>query len=138
MRAARGAASVFIRQVRVENIGKKTFKGEMLDGLPQIVPFGLNEYLLKQMSRTMEAFAEVPHVDDMLPFFKLKTEPSDKPEIQWIEGGFFSFSLLGGKPLKILVDPESIFGTDTSFQEPLVFCLGKSVAFAAAANRIAF
>jgi len=119
---------VFIRQVRVENVGKQTFKGEMIDGLPQVVPFGLNEYLLKQMSRTMEAFAEVPHVDDKLPFYKLKTEPSDKPEVQWIEAGFFSFSLLSGKLLRVLVDPESIFGTDTSFQEPLVFASGKAVA----------
>jgi len=119
---------VLIRQVRIENMGAKPFRGEMIDGLPQIVPFGLDEALLKQMSRTMEAFAEVPHLDDKLPFFKLKTEPSDKPEVQWIEGGFFSFSLLGGKSLKILVDPESLFGTDTSFQSPLLFASGKPVA----------
>ncbi len=119
---------VLIRQVRVENIGKQAFKGEMLDGLPQVVPFGLNEFLLKQMSRTMEAFAEVPHLGDKLPFYKLKTEPSDKPEVEWIEGGFFTFSLMSGTSLKVLVDPEILFGTDTSFQEPLVFSSGKSVA----------
>jgi len=41
---------------------------------PQIVPYGLGESLLKQMSRTMEAFSEVEHVEDHLPFYKLKVE----------------------------------------------------------------
>ena len=50
---------VLVRQVQVENLGRQTFKGEIADGLPQVVPFGLSEVLLKQMSRTMEAFAEV-------------------------------------------------------------------------------
>ena len=118
---------VLVRQVHIENIGRQTFKGELVDGLPQIVPFGLNETLLKQMSRTMEAFAEVLHVEDKLPFFKLKTEPSDKPEVEWIKSGFFAFSFIGANPAKILVDAESLFGTDTSFQNPLVFSSGKSV-----------
>ncbi len=118
---------VLVRQVHIENIGRQAFKGEILDGLPQIVPFGLNEGLLKQMSRTMEAFAEVPHAEEKLPFFKLKTEPSDKPEVEWIEGGFFTFSFLRGAPLKVLVDPEIIFGADGSFQNPLVFSSGKAI-----------
>ncbi len=118
---------VLVRQLQIENIGRQVFKGEIMDGLPQVVPYGLNEYLLKMMSRTMEAFAEVPHVSDKLPFFKLKTEPSDKPEVEWITGGFFAFSFLRGTPLPILVDPESIFGSDTSFQNPLLFTSGKSV-----------
>src|SRR5207249_4521991 len=71
--------------------------------------------------RIMEAFAEVSHARDNLPSFKLKVEPSDRPEVQWVQGGFFNFSLLGRKTLKVLVDPESIFGSDTSFQEPLAF-----------------
>ena len=129
---------VLIRQVRIENIVKQDFKGEIVDGLPQIVPFGLDEGLLKQMSRTMEAFAEVPHVEDRLPFFKLKTEPSDKPEVQWIEGGFFSFSLLNGKSLKFLVDPENLFGTDTSFQDPLVFAARKIRGLMPSKDRIPF
>lgn len=114
-------APVLARLVRVENIGRRAVRGEWLDGLPQVVPFGLGEGLLKQMSRTMEAFAEVTHVADRLPFFKLKIEPSDRPEIQWIEGGFFSFSLHRGRSLIIGVDPVNVFGPDTSFQHPAAF-----------------
>lgn len=120
---------VLVRQVRIENTSRQSFQGELMDGLPQVVPFGLNEYLLKMMSRTMEAFAEVPHFAEDLPFFKLKTEPSDKPEVQWIDGGFFNFSLVGGNNCKILVDAENLFGSDTSFQKPLVFEAGRPFDF---------
>jgi len=110
-----------VRHVTFENIGRKTIAADVLDGLPQVVPYGLNEYLLKHMSRTMEAFAEVRHAEDRLPFFKLKVEPSDKPDVEWINGGFFSFSIQQGKSLPIRTDPELIFGSDTSFQTPRLF-----------------
>lgn len=118
---------VLLRFVRIENLKRQPVRIECSDGLPQIVPFGLNESLLKQMSRTMEAFAEVLHHKEGLPFFKLKTEPSDRPEVVWIHGGFFSFSSLGQKRLPVIIDPEAIFGVDTSFQHPAVFWEGSSV-----------
>jgi len=121
-------APALVRQVCVENIGRKRVDLDVLDGLPRIVPYGLNESPLKQMSRTMEAFAEVLHTSDQLPFYKLKTEPSDRPEVHWIKGGFFSFSFHAKKPLKIAIDPEDIFGEDTSFQRPLQFEAGRGVA----------
>ena len=66
----------------------------------------------------MEAFAEIPHVADHLPFYKMKTEPSDKPEVQWIHGGFFMCAIRRGKTLPIIVEPERVFGQDTSFRDP--------------------
>ncbi len=115
---------VLVRRIEIENLGNKPVKFEVLDGLPRIVPFGLNEFLLKKMSRTMEAFAEVTHTADHLPFFKLKVEPSDKPDIEWVVGGFFSFTLSNGRISPVLIDPEAIFAHDTSCQIPLNFLMG--------------
>ena len=114
-----------VRQVTLHNIGSRAVQAEVLDGLPQIVPYGLEEKLLKQMSRTMEAFAEIRHLDQALPFFKLKVEPSDKPEVQWIEGGFFAFTLRDGQTVPVLVDPNLVFGSDTSLRTPLRFARGE-------------
>ena len=108
-----------VRRVTVENIGNAPLNADVLDGLPQIVPWGLEEKLLKLMSRTMEAFAEVRHVEDALPFFKLKVEPSDKPEVEWIHGGFFAFTLQGGRAVPVVADPTLVFGSDTSLRTPL-------------------
>lgn len=108
-----------VRRVSVENIGTDAIRATVIDGLPQIVPFGLEEKLLKAMSRTMEAFAEIRHVEDALPFFKLKVEPSDKPEMERIEGGFFAFTLQQGHSVPIIADPDLVFGMDTSLRTPL-------------------
>ena len=121
-----------VRKVSVDNIGKQPLVAEVLDGLPQIVPYGLEEKLLKQLSRTMEAFAEIRHADQALPFFKLKVEPSDKPEVQWIEGGFFAFTLMDGRSAPVVTDPDLVFGSDTSLRWPLPFAMGQAVQLQAA------
>ena len=110
-----------VRRVTVENIGANPIRAEVLDGLPQIVPYGLDENMLKQMSRTMQAFAEIRHVDESLPFYKLKVAPSDKPEVEWIDAGYFAFTLHNGNNVDIIVDPEHVFGSDTSLRHPLAF-----------------
>ena len=110
-----------VRQVTIENIGGHAISAQVLDGLPQIVPYGLDESPLKMMSRTMEAFAEIRHVDDALPFFKLKVEPSDKPDVTWINGGFFAFTTQAGKSVPVVADPDQVFGTDSSLRQPLAF-----------------
>jgi len=110
-----------VRRVTVENMGTTQLQAHVLDGLPQIVPFGLQDSPLKSMSRTMEAFAEIRHVTEHLPFFKLKVEPSDKPEVKWIEGGFFTFTMYQGQSVPVVVDPDLVFGSDTSFRTPLAF-----------------
>ncbi len=110
-----------VRCVTVENLGSAAIRAEVLDGLPQIVPYGLEEKLLKQMSRTMEAFAEIRYVDDSLPFYKLKVEPSDKPEVQWITGGFFTFTVQQGRAMPVIADPDLVFGQDTSLRTPAAF-----------------
>lgn len=118
---------VLMRLVQIDNLGKRPLKFEILDGLPQIVPYGLNETLLKQMSRTMEAFAEVLCANTQLPLFKLKVEPSDRPDVQTIEGGFFSFTLRSDETQKVLIDPEGVFGQDTTFARPQPFAEGKKL-----------
>jgi hypothetical protein len=116
-----------VRQVTVLNTGTRAVTLEALDGLPQIVPYGLEERLLKHMSRTMEAFAEIRHVGERLPFFKLKVEPSDKPDVTWIDGGFFAFTLHQGAPAPIVADPEQVFASDTSLRTPLAFLGGPRI-----------
>ena len=116
-----------VRRVTVENIGSTVFEAEVLDGMSQVVPYGLEEHLLKQMSRTMQAFAEIRHADERLPFYKLKVLPSDKPEVEWINAGFFAFTLHQGQPAAIIVDPEQVFGPDTSLRSPLIFLRGEII-----------
>ncbi len=112
---------VLVREIKIQNKTKKSMSMDVLDGLPVVVPYGLGEWPIKHMSRTMEAFAQVEHANDHLPYFKLKVEPGDRPEVIWIHAGFFSFTLWNGKSLPIATDPDNVFGEDTSFQVPHEF-----------------
>ncbi len=111
--------AVLARSLTIKNIGNKTLSLNVVDGMPRIVPFGMNDFLVKNMSRTIEAFAEVVNLKANVPLFKLKIEPSDRPEIKFLDSGFFAFSLFDEDFLAPIVDPSLVFGSDTSFQKTL-------------------
>ena len=106
------------RSLTFTNRSKKTVQFNAIDGLPRVVPYGMNDYLVKNMSRTIEAFAEVGNIKTHVPFFKLKIEPSDRPELSWLNSGFFSFCLSNSEFVPAIVDPVNVFGSDTSFFQP--------------------
>ena len=110
------------RIVTIKNISKTAKKIHALDGLPQIVPFGINNWLLKEMSRTIEAWITVDNLRNNAPLFRLKVDPADRPEVVHIEEGNFylGFHFKGKKSeiLSPLIDPNVIFGSVTDFSCP--------------------
>jgi hypothetical protein len=114
-----------VRNVTVSNLGKSAREIELIDGLPQIVPFGVNNFFLKKMSRTIEAWMVVENLKRGVPFYKLSVDPTDRPEVVHIEQGNFylGFHYEKGLPQVIapLVDPESVFGADNDFSYPRAF-----------------
>lgn len=113
--------AVLARRVTITNKSNSTVPVHMIDGLPRVVPYGMNDYLVKHMSRTIEAFAEVGNLKTGVPFFKLKIEPSDRPELIWLDEGFFSFCLSNQSLVSVIVDPTAVFGPDTAFQRPTAY-----------------
>lgn len=113
------------RTVSIQNTGKVIKKIEILDGLPQIVPFGTANLFLKKLSRTIEAWMKVEKLRWGVPFYKLDVDPSDRPEVIHIkEGNFYlSFDHQKNKTriIKPIVNPENIFGPNTDFSYPVNF-----------------
>ncbi len=119
------------REVAVTNISKRSTRWEMLDGLPQINPYGMNEFFIKNMSRTIEAWMTVENVNPKnTPYFHLRVDATDRPEVTVINEGNFFFSLLADnkKPriLDAIVDPAVIFGAVLDFSYPERFAANKS------------
>ncbi|MFA6217068.1 MAG: cellobiose phosphorylase [Candidatus Omnitrophota bacterium] len=114
-----------VRNVTISNLSKSAKSIELIDGLPQIVPFGVNNFFLKKMSRTIEAWMVVENLKSGVPFYKLSVDPADKPEVVHIEQGNFylGFHYENGSPQIItpLVDPESVFGPGNDFSYPRAF-----------------
>ncbi|MFA5356437.1 MAG: cellobiose phosphorylase [Candidatus Omnitrophota bacterium] len=117
--------SALARIVTVKNMNTSAKKMQMIDGLPQIVPFGTNDLFLKKLGRTVEAWMNIENLDKDVPFYKLDVDPSDRPEVVHIkEGNFYlGFSCEQGKPkiIKPIVDPESVFGAVTDLSCPVEF-----------------
>lgn len=107
-----------VRQVRVTNTADSVRRIEIVDGLPQVLPFAMNQWIVKFMSRTSEAFMRVEGVDDCLPMYRLKVWPTDTPQVEPVVAGNFFVGLLNGQRNQVLVDPERVFGLAGDFSRP--------------------
>ena len=119
--------AALIRQVSIKNISKKKYELELLDGLPVIVPYGLNDGLLKNMPRTAEAWVKVNNLKKKAPYYHLKVVISDKPEVQHIREGNFYFGFMPdekGQKARLaepIADPGCVFGQSQDFRVPEIF-----------------
>jgi len=113
------------RVVTIRNLNSHLKKISLIDGLPQIVPYGTNNFFLKKMGRTIEAWMNVENLDKNVPFYKLSVDPTDRPEVVHIKGGNFYLSFQNSKDstsiIKPMVNPENIFGVVTDFSCPREF-----------------
>lgn len=114
-----------VRTVTIKNTSRQRKNLQLIDGLPQIVPFGTANLFLKKLGRTIEAWMNVGNLENGVPFYKLDVDPADRPEVIHItEGNFYlAFHYQKGKPsiLKPIVDPQSVFGEITDFSCPVKF-----------------
>jgi len=118
------------RLVTMKNISKKNLSLDMLDGTPLIIPYGISNFFLQKMRRTIEAWMLVENIDKKAPFYRLKVDPKDVSEVVLIkEGNFYVSSASDGKggtsALPVIVDPEAIFGQFNDFSYPLNFVNAK-------------
>ncbi len=121
------------RIITLENTSKTAKKIQLLDGMPQIVPFGTNNWFLKKMSRTIEGWMYVNNLEKGAPFFKLAVDPTDRPEVIHIkEGNFYlGFDYQNNKPkiIKPIVDPQAVFGASTDLSFPAAYLKENKFAY---------
>jgi hypothetical protein len=102
------------RVVSITNRSRTARPLEILDGLPLIIPYGMLDRFLKSMSRTIEAWVTVTNLEQQAPFYRLKAEPHDRPEVVPIRAGNFFTGVATVRdqtiPLRPIIDPSLIFG----------------------------
>ncbi len=118
--------AALVRIVEVINTGNNELELEVIDGLPKIIPYWTSNDVLKYMSHTAQAWAKVTNFEKTgLPFYQLKVEISDRPEVHALKEGNFYFTLenLNGElhPTQMIIDPELIFGEVTDYNYPAAF-----------------
>lgn len=117
--------AALVRRVRVMNIGRRRYTIEIMDGLPVIVPYGLKDWMGKNMSRTVEAWVKVRNLEKKAPFYQLNVEVADTPQVTHIQEGNFFFSFdphsKGAQLLEPIAEASCIFGASQDFVAPVRF-----------------
>ena len=111
-----------VRKVTFTNTGKDTLRFSYLDGCPAIVPFGISQDNMKNMTQTAKAWMQVEDVEECKPYFRVRASLADSTKVTAIEGGNFSVAVdNNGTRLQPVVDCEAVFAYDTSYAIPHVF-----------------
>lgn len=117
-----------VRQLTLTNTGTPPLTLEVLDGLPWLQPYGVDEWGLKMMGRTLEAWKGVYHLTptarglEGVPFYRFAASAGDTAEVAAIQAGNFYLAFYataqGVEQPPALVDPDVVFGADTSLHTP--------------------
>ncbi|ASA25369.1 cellobiose phosphorylase [Paenibacillus donghaensis] len=111
--------AALVRRVEVENIGGADIELELLDGLPEILPYGVENSGYKEMGNLLRSWMDVYNLELGIPFYKLRSSTNDEAEMHAITNGHFYLPFTAeGERLTPLVDFELVFGGNTSLAYP--------------------
>lgn len=111
-----------VRRVTVTNTDSTAHHVELLDGMPALIPYGVEMESMKNMTQTAKAWMQVEDVEEHVPYYRVRVSMDDSAAVEKVEGGNFSIGCTeDGTLLMPVIDPEVIFAYDNS--------LGQAVAF---------
>lgn len=109
-----------VRKVELENLDAVQKELEVLDGLPQILPYGVTNGDFQSMSNLMRAWFDVFNAENGIAFYKLRATSEDTVEVsEYREGNFYlSFSSESAGFITPIFDMNVIFGENTALSKP--------------------
>lgn len=112
--------AAIVRKVDVENLDKTEKAIEVLDGLIQIIPFGVTNGAFQAMANLQRAWFDVTNLENRIPYYKVRATTGDTSEIGEVNKGHFylSFSSESKGLLAPIFDMDVIFGRNTSLTKP--------------------
>lgn len=114
--------AALVRIVKIKNTTEERKEIELLDGMPAVIPYGVELEAVKLMGQTSKAWMEVLDHEEKRPFFHVRASTQDTAVVHEIIGGNFGFAYSSqGEALSVIVNTENIFGYDTTLENPVVF-----------------
>ncbi|WP_226583487.1 cellobiose phosphorylase [Halobacillus litoralis] len=108
-----------MRKVEVENISEEDLSIEIVDGLPAILPFGIEDAAYKAVGNTLKSWMDVFNLHNDLPYYRVRSSTGDTAEVEEVTKGHFYASFTeDGFLLKPIVDASILFGENTSLRFP--------------------
>ncbi|MFI3211885.1 MAG: hypothetical protein R3Y24_00945 [Eubacteriales bacterium] len=110
------------RIITIKNTTNESHRFEVMDGMPAIIPYGMELDNLKEMAQTMKAWMQVEDVETKVPYYRVRFSTKDSAQVSKIDGGNFMISVSDdGTKLPIIGDAELVFDYDTAFEKPVRF-----------------
>ncbi|TXC91083.1 cellobiose phosphorylase [Metabacillus litoralis] len=108
-----------VRKVQIRNLTKKQLNIEVLDGMPEVLPYGVENQLYKEMGNLLRSWMEVYNLNNKIPYYHVRASIGDEAEVNEVkEGHFFLTFSNDEKIISPIVDTEIIFGSDHSLLNP--------------------
>lgn len=111
--------AALVRKVDIETLDGKKKNFELVDGLAQILPSGIDYGGYKAISNLLQSWMASEH-DDNFVFYKLRASTGDSAEVSEVKDGNFYQTVASKKPYYIS-DYKLIFNEDTSLTTPYGF-----------------
>ncbi|EKQ57686.1 MULTISPECIES: hypothetical protein [unclassified Clostridium] len=110
------------RKLEIKNISKKRIQVEILDGLAAILPYGSTNESYKVFGNTLRSWMQGEIKEDKAAIYKVRASTGDTAKVDKIENSYFYAAFDENENiLNPVVDPENIFGYDTSLKKPIEF-----------------
>lgn len=116
--------AALMRSVKVTNLSGKDMALEVIDGMAEVLPYGVSGGAMKEMGQTTKAWMQVLDTELCQPKFKVRASMEDSAEVSQIEG--FNYALAkdcqdGSKLLPVIVDREVLFEYDSTLMRAYGF-----------------
>ena len=118
------------RMLTLTNVSDHPLELEILDGMPEVVPYGVDQDALKNMTQLATAWMRVEDADKGLACYKVRASMADTAWVTEVKGCNFCLGWDGvGSRLSPLADQRLVFGEDTAFEKPDAFAASGLDAF---------
>lgn len=110
-----------VRIVNVSNLTDQEIEFELIDGVAQLLPTGVNQFSMKGLANLVRSWMDVYHLDKSIGFYKMRSSSADTAEVVENSDGNFYVSSFENELVKPIADPDLVFGYDTSKQKAVGF-----------------
>lgn len=104
-----------VRKVSITNTAGQKVKLQVLDGMPVVIPFGVDLRSVKEMGQTAMAWMQAEDVESGVPYFKVRASMVDTAAVTEVLGGNYGLAVdKEGNRKQVIADPLLVFDYDTS------------------------
>lgn len=108
--------AALVRKACYTNRSQSVQEFELLDGLAQLIPYGLSNSSFKESGNLMKSWMCVEDAGGAA-FFRMRSSTNDGAEVQAVGAGNF-YLPVGAEGARIAVDPKIVFGEDYTKASP--------------------